>query len=164
MLIKESFKDFLITGSFKNIPFGITRKTFTEILGKTSCTIGSRKSKYPSVYKYGIVEFFFAEESDADELYCIMFQPAVNECERGNLQIDFDGWNASLTIDEARNYLITHNIIFTEQKNKFDNEIIDVKTVGGVELSFVQNCDSQPLVFTFFEAQKKLTNSFNKLQ
>lgn len=101
-----------------------------------------------------MVEFLFAEKSETDELYCIIFQPAVAECERGNLQIDFDGWNASLTIDEVRNYLIAHNILFTEQKNKFDEEIIDIKIIGGVELCFAQSYNLEFHVYTFFEVQK----------
>ena len=154
MIIKESFKHFLISGDFVNIPMGISRKNFIKKLGNTPCVIGSRKSKYPSVYKYGIVEFFFAEESETDELYCIMFQPTVDECEKGNLHVDFKGWDNNFTIEAARNYLTTNNIFFTEQKNKSDDEIIAIKTIGGVEITFSLNYDFEPPVYTFFEAQK----------
>jgi hypothetical protein len=157
MLVKESFKDFLTTGNFKNIPLGITRKEFVELLGKTDCIIQPEQTMFPCVYKYGIVEFYFGVESVEDKLYGIMLQPEVAPCKKGNLILDLDAWDKHLTIDKAREYLKQNNIPFSETNSEPDDEgeyDIEIKTINGIKIFFCPNYNVESIALTFFELER----------
>lgn len=137
MLIKETMKDFLKNGSFQNIPFGITRKDFLQLMGGVQCEhYSSPKSKFPGIYKYGMVEFYFDDKSENDELLFIMFQPWVGRCKRYNFRINYNGWDKNLSIEDAKNLLMQYGIEFSEQLSKYDEEVIYLITKSGVNICF----------------------------
>ncbi|HYG14314.1 MAG TPA: hypothetical protein VEC12_01075 [Bacteroidia bacterium] len=137
MLIKETMKDFLKNGSFQNISFGITRKDFLQLMGGVQCEHYSfPESKFSGIYKYGMVEFYFDDKSEDDELLFIMFQPWVGRCKRYNFRINYNGWDKNLSIENAKNLLKQYSIEFVEEQSKYDEKVMHLITESGVNICF----------------------------
>ena len=92
MIETIEIKPFLKTGNFgefNEIHYGMKRKSLIKILGDTEWKhFTSKKSKIPSIFKYGKVEFYF-EEGEDGRLKGIQILPIIQETELMNLKIDY---------------------------------------------------------------------------
>jgi len=140
MIETIEIKDFLRTGNFgefKEIHFGMKRERLVEIVGETEWKHYSRKkSKFPSIYKYGKVEFYF-EEGENGRLYGIQIQPIIRETELVNFKINYDFIASNLDYESILKFLDLFSIKYKELDFEYDSEGIQrIETEGGVQLIF----------------------------
>jgi hypothetical protein len=143
MLIKEQLKSFLKSGVLQNVDFGISRVELTDLLGETDWKHFSlKKDKYPSIYKYGRLEFYF-ENGDMDaRLNGIMFQPIPSPADNGLLKCSYNRWRSKTDIAEAIKSLKINNIKYEERPYEWDNETKLLFTEGQVNIFF--DCQEEP--------------------
>src|SRR6185503_14848998 len=86
-----SLKDFLRTGEFGSVKFGLDRTEVTEILGRPD-DIGGASQKYrePGFWKYGDVELFFDRQTR--RLCLILMNFWEPNFPRGGVAINLDPW------------------------------------------------------------------------
>jgi hypothetical protein len=151
MTIKEQLKDFLKTGILKGIPFGITREELTKLLGETDWQhFTTTKDKYPSIYKYGRLEFYFDNKSKDARLDGICFQPISFPAENGLHKCNYNKWNKNTDIEKAKEFLKTNGIEFEEKLDKWDKETKSLLTEGKVNIYF--DCQQTPGLFLLHKA------------
>ena len=64
--VRINLKDFLVTGRFGRVSFGVSRRELELAFGEPEAYGGvSRKHRRPTIWKYGDVEFFFPRTGDA---------------------------------------------------------------------------------------------------
>ncbi len=124
--MKEIIKieDFIKTGNFDQsgkIQFGMCRNTLIEHLGKTKYVFKSRKSKIPSIYKYGKIEFYF-EDGKQGRLYGIQIKPNINEAPALNLRVDYNFLKPDLKFEEAIQILESKSIGYELIIFEFDDD------------------------------------------
>ncbi|MBC8137085.1 MAG: hypothetical protein H8F28_14490 [Fibrella sp.] len=79
------------TGSFVNLPFGLTRAEFVAKLGKTrSVVCSSRRVPIPVLLRYGSVEFFIT--SDSHLFYGFLWEPLDEDVPQGDHALRIDPW------------------------------------------------------------------------
>jgi hypothetical protein len=136
-MIQERLKYFLDKGILAHIDFGITRLKLTEVLGKTSWLHYTDDSdKFPSIYKYGRLEFYFMTDSPDEGLSGIIFQPLPRPADKGNLSFNYNGWSKKLEINKAIELLNRNKINFNEYPNKHDLEARVLTTESDVKIAF----------------------------
>lgn len=143
MIETIDIKEFLRTGNFgefKEIHFGMTRNKLIEILDETEWKHFSfRKSKFPSIYKYGKVEFYF-EEGKEGRLCGIQILPTIQETELMNLKIIYAFVNPKLKYESALKLLDNASIKYQEIQSEFDtDDIKTIETIGGVQIIFSED-------------------------
>jgi hypothetical protein len=133
--------DFLKYGQFGNskyIYFGMNRSDLKNILGETDYLFFTdQKSKYPSIYKYGKVEFYF-EEGINGRLFGIQIKPTIDEAPLLNLNINYGFIESSLNFEQTLNHLESNSIEYEQFDFKYD-DLDDPKriiTKGEVQLIF----------------------------
>jgi len=133
--------DFLKHGRFgnsKEINFGMNRSMLKNILGETDYIFfTNQNSKYPSIYKYGKVEFYF-EEGIKGRLFGIQIKPTIDEAPLLNLNINYDFVEASLNYEQTLSHLESNSIEYELFDFKYD-DTSDPKriiTKGEVQLIF----------------------------
>jgi len=136
-------KQFLRTGNFgefKEIHFGIMRDKLIEILGDTEWIhFTSRKSKFPSIYKYGKVEFYF-EEGKEGRLCGIQILPTIREAALVNLKISYDFINTHLKYEPVLKQLEAESINYQLVKFEYDSDDVRrIETEGGVQIIFSED-------------------------
>jgi hypothetical protein len=91
MTVVVKLEQFLRTGVFGSITFGMTRQKLRDILGSPDAEgFARRKDRYPSILKYGDIEFYFAS-SENDRLYMIFSD--IFEIPTGNKYLQIEpGW------------------------------------------------------------------------
>jgi len=132
-------------GEFREIHFGMTRGEMLGVLGETEWKHFSfKKSKFPSIYKYGKVEFYFDEEENG-KLYGIQILPSIQESDLVNLKVNYDILDSVVGYELTLKYLKRNSINYTIINSEFDNEdVVRVETDGGVQIIFSKNFD-EPL-------------------
>ncbi len=147
--------EFLRTGNFgesKAIHFGMTRAKLIEVLGDTDWIhFATRKSKFPAIYKYGKVEFYF-EEGANGRLYGIQISPITQEAPLENLKINYNFANTDLKHDLVLNHLDAESIKYQAVKSEFDSDDVRrIETEGGVQIIFSEDFDQS---FSIFKISK----------
>ena len=133
-------KEFLKAGNFgqfKEIHFGMSRNKLIEILGDTDWKgFSYKKAKFPSILKYGKVEFYF-EEGEEGRLNGIQILPTIQEANLLNLNINYDFIKPNLDFDSALKFLDSESIKYRFLKNDFDSEDVRrIETEGEVQIIF----------------------------
>jgi len=131
---------FVKHGCFSEIPYGISRNDFLILMGDCECTVKSaKKNVYPSIYKYGIVEFYYGDKKNGT-LYGILVQPNSYPCEEGNVIFSYTGidMESPLTYAQTIEYLNKNKVHFNENQ---DGHILT--TDSGVDFFFHE--ESTPL-------------------
>lgn len=143
MIETIELKEFLRTGNFgefKEIHYGMKRINLIEILGDTDWKhFSSKKSKIPSIYKYGKVEFYF-EEGEDGRLMGIQILPTIQETELRNLKINYDFIKSSLNYESTLKYLDSESIKYKIVESEFDSQDVRrIETEGNVQLIFSED-------------------------
>lgn len=150
-MIKEiELIEFLKTGNIgdgKIIHYGMTRNGLIEALGKTKWIhYRSRNSRYPLIYKYGKIEFYF-EEGEKGRLYGIQVKPTIQEAESKDLKIDYGFIKPELSFETSLNHLESASINYEIIEQDDDREEIQiVETEGKVQLMFSEDCDQSLII------------------
>ena len=149
--------DFLKCGKFGNsndINYGMSRNQIVEVLGESTDVFYSfKKSKFPSIYKYGKIEFYF-EEGKEGRLYGIQLKPTIVESPLLNLKVDYGFINEDLKHTNAKKLLELNSIEYTEFSFKYD-EVDDpqrIITEGKVIFVFDSDYNIQK-VYRFIELE-----------
>lgn len=143
MVETVNIEEFLRTGkfgAFQEINFGIHRNQLEQTLGKTDWLhYTSNKSKFPSIYKYGLVEFYFEEEENG-RLHGIQVQLQSEETPKQCLEINYGFLTAIRTLERIEQELIQRNITFQAFTESYDSDDTKrLKTEGNVILIFGMN-------------------------
>ena len=143
MIHRIELKEFMRTGHFgecKEIHFEMKREKLIQLLGESKWKHFSRKkSKYPSIYKYGKVEFYF-EEGENGRLYGIQIQPMVQEADLLNLKINYEFIDSKSDFNSIIKYLEEVGISYTKLDFEFDSDDVQrLKTEGGVQIIFLKD-------------------------
>jgi hypothetical protein len=142
-MIQEQLKYFLDKGALAHIDFGISRSRLTELLGNTNCVYYANDTdKFPSIYKYGRLEFYYMIDDLEEGLSGIVFQPLPRPADKGNLNCNYNSWNEKLDINKAIDYLNRNNIRFQEFPNKRDLDVRVLTTESDVKIAF--DCQEIP--------------------
>jgi len=149
MIETISIKEFLRTGNFgefKEIHFGMKREKLIELLGDTEWKhFAGKKSKTPSIYKYGKVEFYF-EEGRNGRLHGIQIQLSPSDASLMNLKINYDFIESDLDFDSALRLLDLSSIKYNKLDFEFDgDEIYRIETEGGIQMIFSDNYFNEPI-------------------
>lgn len=159
MTVHEQLKDFFRTGLLKNISYGLTRDKLTNILGETDWKhFSSKKDKYPAIYKYGRIEFYFGNKRKDARLSGIMFQPIPFPADDGKLKCNYHRLSKNTDIVKAIRFLQTNNIEFEEKPYTWDKETRLIITEGGVSIFF--DCQHIPGHYLLHKAGK-FSDSFS---
>ncbi|MGZ5244206.1 MAG: hypothetical protein ACXWDO_08175 [Bacteroidia bacterium] len=151
-MIKEELKYFLKTGNFKNIRFGLNRTELVNLLGNSDWLyFTSDKDKFPAIYKYGRIEFYFENRKKGSTLSGIMFLPIPAPASNGKLYCNYHHWTKRMDIDNAITFLNQNNIRFSEIINP-DPEVREFITEGQVNIFF--DCQEIPGKFKLHKAGK----------
>ena len=156
-------EEFLRTGKFgefQEINFGINRNQFEKTLGKTDWLhYTRRKSKFPSIYKYGLIEFYF-EEAENGRLYGIQAQLQTQKAENGKLEVNYGFLTEVKSLERIEEKLIEKNLQFQEFTEPYDNgDTKRIKTEGNVILIFGMTDENE---FTLHKINKFVQLSSNK--
>jgi hypothetical protein len=145
MTISENLIEFFKTGTLKNISYGLTHTELTNILGITEWTIfDDPNDKYPLIYKFGRLEFYFGNKTIDGKLYGIIFQPIPSPADNGNLKFNYKNWTKNTDLDKASEFLRTNNIKFEEQPYNSDKNVRLLLTEGKVHIFFDRESVSEP--------------------
>lgn len=137
MIVKEELKYFLKTGRFERICFGMTRDELITTLGETDWKFYvSDKDKFPAIYKYGRLEFYFNDNSKNARLVGIMFQPIPSPADHCFLKCNYHRWTKNTEINAAIQFLKVNNINFKEIPYELDEEVKLILTEGNVSVYF----------------------------
>jgi len=147
MTINEDLKYFLKKGHLKDVSFNLNRAKLIEILGKTDWEHYSfRKDKYPSIYKYDKLEFYFNNQSAEAQINGIMFQPIPTPSEKGFLNCSYNGLTNKTTLNSVIEFLNTNEIKFSRTVDKWNEELIILITEGKVSMYFDNQSDPKKYV------------------
>lgn len=140
-------KEFLRTGNFgefNEIHFGMKRENLIELLGDTRWIhFTNRKSKFPSIYKYHKVEFYF-EEGENGRLHGIQISPRIQEADLLNLKIDYNFLSSNLEFQHALNILEKESIKYELVNFEFDTDDIPrIVTEGKVQIIFTEDSEEK---------------------
>ena len=138
--------EFLRTGGFgglKELHFGMTKEKFDQILGESEWQdFSNEKSKSPSIYGFGKVEFYF-EEGAEGRLTGIQIQPDLEASKKSNLKINYEFLAAISNYKEALKTLNQFAIKFDELLQDYDGEDVKrIETEGRVQIVFSQDYES----------------------
>jgi hypothetical protein len=157
MTVEEQLKYFFKTGLLENISFGMSRDELTKLLGDTDWKhFSSNKDKYPSIYKYGRLEFYFESENTDARLSGIMFQPIPSPADNGLLSCNYHRLTKNTDLKRAVDFLNKNNIKFEEEPYKWDNETKLILTEGKVNIFF--DCQQKPGHYVLHKAGRFIDN------
>jgi hypothetical protein len=141
MAIHEDLIYFLKNGRFENINFGITREQLIEIIGEPEFIL-PEKSKMPTLFEYGNVEFYFEDETKDARLQSIQIDYPVSYSKKGSLIFKSYRWNINLTLDKAIDFLNRQKIKFEEKTYPINVDFWRLLvTEGGVQIHFTNQRD-----------------------
>ena len=156
-MIEESLKHFFKTGELENINYGLTRAQLTKLLGKTNWEhYSSIRDKYPSIYKFGRLEFYFENQRKDAGLSGIMFQPIPAAASNGFLKCNYHMWTKNTDINKASEFLKANKIKFADKPYKYDNEARLLFTEGKVSIFF--DCQQTPGYYLLHKAGRFIDN------
>ena len=133
--------EFIKTGSLKSLcglSFGIDRDTTTEIFGEPDDVhFSGKKYHYPSILKYGNIEFYFGE-GERGKLNGVQIKPVNKNINNlGNYKIDYGPIVSGTSFQDIYQYLEKENIEFQLTNFSYDNsDIRRMQIIGGAQLVF----------------------------
>lgn len=134
-----SLRSFIATGDFGGLRFDWTRQQLEDAFGPPETHGGgSRKHPYPTIWKYGDIEFFFQQYKRDGTLQMVFFDAFTVPCGWGQLIIDPWQINNRLT-QEAGEALLRENGIAYQISKAPDPDCTNLVTKSGVTLQFVVN-------------------------
>ena len=134
-----SLRSFIATGHFGDLRFGWTRQQLEDVFGPAEAHGGgSRKHPYPTIWKYGDIEFFFEQYNRDGTLQMVFFDAFTVPCGWGQLVVDPWQINNRLT-HEAGETLLRENDIAYQILKAPDPNCTNLVTKSGVKLQFVVN-------------------------
>ncbi len=127
-------EDFLRTGVFGPIQFGMTREALIQILGEPDCISQRRKDKHPTRLEYGDFEFYFV--SSQDNRLCAIYLDNFDDI-KGNERLKVDTWflKGQLSLAATEEQFRRADLRF-RQAPHYDPTVDCLKTDSGVELGF----------------------------
>jgi hypothetical protein len=132
-IVEVDILEFLRTGSFGPVGFGMSRAQLEELLGPADDVgIAFRKDKHPTIFKYGDIEFYI--DSAQDRLYAIHSDYFTILEGNARLQLEMHGIDSRTTFSQTKEILHRASIRFSEQVNAFG--ISELVTEGNVTLGF----------------------------
>lgn len=141
-----SLHSFLATGNFGNVRSGWTRQQLENELGSPEAHGGeSRKHRYPTIWKYGDIEFVFEPGRRDGYLYMVFFDAFDVPHGWGKLVIEPWKISNSLTLEAGKSVLCEENIEY-EVAQSPDPDCVNLVTASGVQLQFVVR---QPDAYSF---------------
>lgn len=140
MTIREDLVYFLKNGRFENIDFGITRAQLKSVIGEPDFTLPPKSKIWPSLYKYGNLEFWFEDRYEDARLHGIQFFVPVIYERKGRLIFNSHRWTVELTFEKAIKFLQKHKIGFEEREDYLDFWR-SLETESGVRLDFTNQSD-----------------------
>ena len=155
-----SLRSFIATGHFGSLHADWTRQQLENEFGPPEAHGGgSRKHPYPTIWKYGDIEFFFEPYNRDDKMYMIFFDAFTVPSGWGQLVVD--PWEISNRLThKGGEALLRDNEIAYQMVKSPDPNCIDLLTESGVTLQFVVN---QPDEYSFpvglFAVSKQLGNN-----
>ena len=134
--VKVSMEDFLRTGVFGPLKFGMTGEEIQAILGPPDFTFMRAKTGRPTGFEYGDVEFYFL--SDRDSRLCAIYLDEF-DIPRGNSVLALDPWRlrAAMSQADAEAALRQAGISFRPVSMP-DPKMDGIVTASGVELGFIR--------------------------
>lgn len=134
-----SLKDFLLTGVFGEIQFGMTSNQILEILGSPDTVFTRRKNPRPTGFEYGDVEFYFV--SSKDNRLCSIYLDHFN-VPKGSQLLNLDAWILRGTLSQEEvEYGLTEAGISFQPIDLPDSSMNGVVTLGGVVLGFIRESE-----------------------
>ncbi|HEY0657882.1 MAG TPA: hypothetical protein VGD05_05385 [Pyrinomonadaceae bacterium] len=134
-----SLKDFLKTGVFGAIEFGMTSDQILEMLGSPDTIFTRRKNPRPTCFEYGDVEFYFFSSKDnrLSSIYLDHF-----DIPKGSQLLNLDAWilRGTLSQSEVESVLTEAGISF-QPKEMSDSSMDGIITEGGVVLGFIRESE-----------------------
>lgn len=138
-IIEVNFEDFLRTGNFGEIQFGMTSNEILNLLGEPDFVFTHEKSERPTGFEYGNIEFYFV--SHKDNRLCSIYLDEFN-IPKGSQFLKIDAWklHSGMSQTETEEFLIQAKIAF-HPTNMPDSTMNGIITEGGVELGFIFEAD-----------------------
>jgi hypothetical protein len=139
-MVKIQLLEFLRTGIFGPICFGMNRAEVEQALGIPDLEGGiSRKYPKPSIWRYGNIEISF--ESGVDRLCSIYIDHF--EVPNSSKVIGVEPWiiQRGLSKSELESALTKQGIKYAELDNTYEGTISVIKTQAGVELYFLEKSE-----------------------
>jgi hypothetical protein len=154
-IINVSLKEFLRTGIFGTIKFGMSSHKIQELLGTPDFVFTGSRSTKPTGFEYGDVEFYFI--STKDNRLCAIYLDEF-DVPKGNQILNIDAWQlrSGKSQAEIETALIQAGIKFQPTKMP-DPTMNGIVTEGGVQLGFIFEADE-------FSAPKGLYNISRELR
>jgi hypothetical protein len=134
-----SLKDFLKTGVFGAIEFGMTSDQILETLGSPDTVFTRRKNPRPTGFEYGDIEFYFV--SSKDNRLCSIYLDHF-DVPKGSQFLNLDAWilRGTLSQAEVQSALTEAGILF-EPTQVPDPTMNGIVTEGGVVLGFIRETE-----------------------
>lgn len=134
-----SLRSFIATGHFGNLRGGWTRQQLEDEFGPPEAHGGgSRKHQYPTIWKYGDIEFFFEQYRRDGTLQMVFFDAFTVPTGWGQLVVDPWQIHNGLTQDDGETLLRGNDITYHVSKAP-DPDCVNLVTRAGVTLRFVVN-------------------------
>ena len=135
-VIKVSLEDFLRTGVFGPVEFGMTGDEILSFFGPPDSVFTRRKSHRPTGFEYGDVEFYFMNAKD-NRLYAIYLDHFDVPTGSGLLSLDAWRLRGAMSQADVEAALTEANISF--QPTEMPDPSMDgVVTAAGVSLGFIR--------------------------
>ena len=132
-IVTVDILEFLRTGSFGPVGFGMSRAELKQLLGPADDVgITSRKDRYPTIFKYGDIEFYINPAQD--RLYAIHSDYFTFLQGNARLQLQMHGIDSTTTLSQMKELLQSAAITFSERVDQFEGKRL--VTQGNVVLGF----------------------------
>jgi hypothetical protein len=132
-IIEVDILDFFRTGSFGAVGFGMSRAGLKQLLGPADdIGVTSRKERYPTIFKYGDIEFYINPAQD--RLYGIQSDYFTILQGNARLQLQMHGIDSTTTLSQMKEILQSASITFSERTDQFEGKRL--VTQGNVVLGF----------------------------
>lgn len=144
-----NLKEFLRTGQFGPVTFGMHQDQVINILGQPDDTsIPPRRKRRPDILKYGTMELHFDDQ--ADYKLFLIFADHLEHFSGGN-RLELDPWvlRGHLSRPEVEDALRQAEISFSEF-TPLSTDLEGIRTEAGVELTFVLDPAENELGGGFF--------------
>lgn len=139
-IVHVTLEDFLRTGVFGPIKFGMSREELRLILGEPDYCHQRRKDKHPTLLQYGDFEFYFL--SSQDNRLCTIYLHHFNDI-KGNERLNVESWGLKgrMPLSEVEEKLSASGISFQHTPHP-DPTMVCITTASGVEVGFCKEPSS----------------------
>ena len=142
-VVTIKLEDFLRTGVFGPVKFGMTREELKAILGEPCYCHQRRKDNHPTIFQYGDFEFYFL--SSQDNRLCSIYLHHFNEI-KGNERLNVEPWGlkGQMSLSEVEGRLNASGIPFQHTHHP-NPDMVCLTTDSGVEIGFCKEPGSAGL-------------------